>query len=228
MKTRTLTPSLPTFSILTLCSLFGACASNPNIARELDDSHLEKKGEFQGATIGLNEKKEVVIEQQTSADSELRKLAAKAYDLEVSLNSAVEQLSRCREELADPRLGGSGKVIDIPELDSLKPASQVKEEFGITKEGNLSFVRKEMFMDRLQGERKYVDVLQEQLKLTEKHSKNCSREMRQARVKNGLPAERYSGQGHYDNGRYIQTRRAEQNLDDAFAIASEEKHQAGK
>ncbi|NDD91193.1 hypothetical protein EBZ37_03815 [bacterium] len=198
------------------------CA-NPYKVKELDDSKLDKKGEIQGATIGINEKREVVIEQKTEADTELRKLAASAYDLEVKLAYANEDLERCREDLSDPRLGGSGKVIDIPEIDNLKPAAQIQEEFGVTKDGKLRFVRTEKFLDRLTGQRKYNETLREQLKLTEKHQKNCLRDMRAARVKNGLPGERYSGQGKYVSGKYMQTRRAEKTLDDAFAIASEEK-----
>jgi hypothetical protein len=213
--------------LLLIATVIGlsACA-NPHQVRELDDSKLEKKGEIQGAVIGLNENREVVIEQKSEADSELRKLGATAYDLEVKLTRAHEDLSRCREELSDPRLGGSGKVVEIPEIDQLRPSGEVKEEFGITKEGKLSFVRKEMFLDRLQGQRKYNDTLREQLKLMEKHQRDCARDMRSARVKNGLPGERYSGQGKYLNGRYVQTRRAEKNLDDAFAIASEESAKA--
>ncbi|MBU6376716.1 MAG: hypothetical protein KGQ59_12010 [Bdellovibrionales bacterium] len=201
--------------------IFG-CA-NPYKVKELDESKLDKKGEIQGATIGINENREVVIEQKTEADAELRKLAASAYDLEVKLAHSNDDLERCREELSDPRLGGSGKVIDIPEIDNLKPASQIQEEFGVTKDGKLRFVRTEKFLDRLTGQRKYNDTLREQLKLTEKHQKSCLRDMRAARVKAGLPGERYTGQGQYVNGAYVQTRRAEKSLDDAFAIASEEK-----
>lgn len=200
-----------------------ACSSNPyNKAKDLKEDKLEKKGEFQGATIGVTEERDVVIRQESTAESELRKLAAKAYDLEVQLTSDYELLVRCREELADPRLGGSGKVVDIPEIDNLKPVVEVKEEFGITQEGKLSFVKKELFGDRLVGERKYIDTLKEQSKLTSKHKQTCEREMRMARVKAGLPGERYKGKGSYQNGKYIQTRRAEQTLDDAFAIQSED------
>ena len=217
-------PSIhPLFRLTLLASalILTSCA-NPYKVKELDDSKLEKKGEFQGATIGVNEDREVVIEKKTEADSELRKLAAASYDLEVKLAHQHDELTRCREELADARLGGTGRMVEIPEIDQLKPATEVKEEFGITREGKLSFVRKEMFLDRLQGQRKYNENLSEQLRLTEKHARDCSRDMRAARVKAGLPGERYQGQGHYENGRYIQTRRAERNLDDAFAIASEE------
>jgi hypothetical protein len=210
---------------LAVSTMLSACA-NPYKVKELDDSKLEKKGEIQGAVIGVNENREVVIEQKSDADSELRKLAAASYDLEVKLTHSHEELSRCREDLSDPRLGGSGKIVEIPEIDQLKPAGEVKEEFGISKEGKLSFVRKEMFLDRLQGQRKYNDTLREQLKLMEKHQRDCAREMRAARVKAGLPGERYAGQGQYVNGRYLQTRRAEKSLDDAFAIASEESAKA--
>ncbi len=212
---------------LPAAALFVSCA-NPYKVRELKDSNLEKKGEYQGATIGLNGDREVVIEKRTEADSELRKLAASAYDLEVKLLHAHEELTRCREELSDPRLGGSGKIIEIPEIDDLKPTTAIQEEFGITSDGNLRFVRTEKFLDRLNSQRKYNDILREQLKLTEKHERNCLRDMRAARVKAGLPGERYAGQGKYLNGKYVQTRRAEKNLDDAFAIASEEAAKASQ
>ena len=221
-------PSIhPLFCLTLLASalVLPACA-NPYKVKELDDSKLEKKGEFQGATIGVNEDREVVIEKKTEADSELRTLAAASYDLEVKLAHQHDELTRCREELADPRLGGTGSMVEIPEIDQLKPASEVKEEFGITREGKLSFVRKEMFLDRLQGQRKYDENLRGQLRLTEKHARDCARDMRVARVKAGLPGERYQGQGRYENGRYVQTRRSEKNLDDAFAIASEEASKA--
>ncbi len=203
--------------------LLSSCSSNPyNKAKDLDEEKLEKKGEYKGATISVTENRDVVIREESTAESELRKLAAKAYELEVQLTSDYDLLVRCREELADPRLGGSGKVVEIPEIDNLKPVVEVKEEFGITREGKLSFVKKELFGDRLVGERKYIDTLKEQSKLTAKHKQTCEREMRVARVKAGLPGERYKGKGSYQGGKYIQTRRAEQNLDDAFAIQSEE------
>ena len=214
---------ISTLTALVAVSLLPACSSNPyNKAKDLSEDKMDKKGEYKGATIGVMENRDVVIRQESTAESELRKLAAQAYELEVQLASDHELLVRCREELADPRLGGSGKVVEIPEVDDLKPMVEVKEEFGITQDGKLSFVKKELFGDRLVGERKYIDTLKEQGKLTAKHKKTCDREMRVARVKAGLPGERYTGKGHYQNGKYIQTRRAEQNLDDAFAILSEE------
>jgi hypothetical protein len=217
MKKRS--PSLMVLALL----LVNACSSNPlNKAKDLNEEPLDKKGEFKGATIGVAENRDVVIRQESSAESELRKLAAEAYELELQLTSDFDALTRCREELADPRLGGSGKVVEIPEIEMIRPIGEVKEEFGITSEGKLSFVKKELFGDRVAGERKYIGTLKEQIKLTSKHKRTCDREMRQARVKAGLPGERYTGKGYYKNGKYIQTRRAEQNLDDAFAIQSEE------
>jgi hypothetical protein len=213
-----------TFYVGLLCSSLGiSCSSNPlNKAKDLKEDPIEKKGEYLGATIGVAENRDVVIRKESTAESELRKLAAQAYELEIQLTSEYTLLDRCREELADPRLGGTGKVIEIPEIDALRPLGEVKEEFGITSEGKLSFVRKELFGDHIVGERKYIAALKDQSKIVSKLKKNCEREMRVARVKAGLPGERYTGKGHYKNGKYIQTRRAEQNLDDAFAIQSEE------
>jgi hypothetical protein len=224
MKTSTFrTPTPALFLTLLAACWFAACSSNPlNKAKDLKEEPLEKKGEYKGATIGVTEDRDVVIRKESTAEDELRKLAAEAYELELQLTSDHDLLTRCREELADPRLGGNGKVVEIPEIEKLRPIGEVKEEFGITSEGKLSFVRKELFGDHVSGERKYIAALKDQIKHTSKHRKNCEREMRPARVKAGLPAERFSGKGHYKNGKYIQTRRSEQNLDDAFAIQSEE------
>ena len=82
------------FQVTALASalVLTSCA-NPYKVRELDDSKLEKKGEFQGATIGVHEDREVVIEKKTEADSELRKLAAASYDLEVKLAHQHDELT---------------------------------------------------------------------------------------------------------------------------------------
>ncbi len=222
-------PAAALATCLVATSLFAACSSNPlNKAKDLKEEPIEKKGEYKGATIGVTENRDVVIRKESTAEDELRKLAAEAYDLELQLTSDHDLLTRCREELADPRLGGNGKVVEIPEIETLRPIGEVKEEFGITSEGKLSFVRKELFGDHISGERKYVATLKDQIKHTSKHRKTCEREMRVARVKAGLPAERFTGKGYYKAGKYIQTRRSEQNLDDAFSIQSEEASAAQK
>ena len=218
-------------NLVRICSVFYAafcavlilsgCSSNPNKAKDLD-TKVDAKGAYHGEVIGLNDNKEVVIEKQQNADAELRELGWKQYDLEQKIHTDHESLTRCREELADPRLGGSGNMTEIPEIDTMKTVSQVKEELGITENGSLKLVKKEMYLDRLKAERDYVEALKQEQKTIDKFRSNCERDMKITRVKHGLPAERYAGKGYYKGGVYVQTRRAEHNLDDAFSIVSEE------
>lgn len=209
--------------VVIVCTAIHAagCATNPYKANEVE-TKIEPKGTFMGSTIGLNEKKEIVVQTETAADVELRETRWRTYDLERIIATAHEDLTRCREELADPRIGGNGQVVEIPEIDSMRSIASVKEELGITENGSLSIVRKEMFIDKLQQERKYEQALQATAKTLTKYRTQCEREMGYARVKHGLPSKRYVGQGYYEAGRYVQTRGAEHSLDDAFRIASSE------
>ncbi len=51
-------------------------------------------------------------------------------------------------------------------------------------------------------------------KTVEKHRVECDREMRQVRVKHGLPAQRYKAEGYFkSDGTWVETRPAEVTLD---------------
>jgi hypothetical protein len=210
--------------VLILTVFAASCASNPNKAKEIDTA-MEEKGQYQGSKIGMNEDKEVVVQTEKAVDQELREESWKAADLEAKLKSDHDLLTRCRDEVADPRLGGSGTVTEIPEIDNMKPTNEVREEMGITPSGELKFVKKEMFMERLQSVRKYKDHLESMIKLVKKSRADCEREMGAARVKAGLPAKRYQAKGFFKEGQYIKTRDAEHSLDDAFEIKAKESKQ---
>lgn len=213
--------SVSRFMPLLIVMGFTHCASNPNKAKDID-TKLDTKGNYQGSKIGLNENKEVVVQTETAADDELRQLSWRNYDLEKKIAASSDHLTRCRNEVADPRLGGSGQVTEIPEVDSLKPMSSVKEELGLTETGGLAVVKKEMYAEILKSQRKYEESLRLTSKTVEKAKNDCDREMGYVRVKHGLPAQRYAAKGYYQNGRYVQSRAPEHNLDEAFAIASKE------
>lgn len=215
------------FAPVSLILILSSCASNPNKAKDVD-TKLDQKGSYQGSKIGLNENKEVVVQTETAADDELRQLSWRNYDHEKKIAASTDQLSRCRNEIADPRLGGNGQVTEIPEVDSLKPMASVKEELGITESGNLAVIKKEMYAEMLKSHRKYEESLRLSSKTIEKAKSACEREMGYVRVKHGLPAQRYAAKGYYANGRYIQTRAPEHSLDEAFAIASKEAVKAKK
>lgn len=218
-KTRAWATILSSASILTLVS---ACSSNPYKVKEIDNP-IEKKGEYQGATVGLNDKKEAIVQSETAADVELKQTRWRTYDLEQKIASEHSLLTRCRTELADPRLGGTGNMVEIPEIDNMKGPDAVKEDMGITKDGALVVVKQEMFVDKLKTERKYEDSLRAMMKTIEKHRGNCEREMGYARGKAGLPSMRYPAKGEYgSDGTFHVIRKAEENLDDAFRIKAQE------
>lgn len=201
-------------SILTLMS---GCASSPYQAKEVD-TEIQPKGYIQNAVIGLNTKQEIVVQEETQVDIVLRKVRWENYDLERVAVDEHEHLSQCRSELADPRLGGSGVVQDLPEVDVPTP-SELKEELGLTKNGSLVIVKKEMFQDVLLRERALGKTLQSQGKLLKKYRMKCEQEMGVARVKHGLPANRIQAEGHYEGATYVMTRRPEHNLDEAFQLS---------
>ena len=197
------------------------CSSNPNKAREIDNK-IDAKGAVGGSTVGVDGNKEVVVQTETAADVELRELNWKIYDAERKIVSEREQLTRCRTELADPRLGGTGEMTEIPEIDEMKTPNAIKEEIGLTESGELKVVKKEMFGEKLAAQRKYMGALESATKTIAKFKGTCEREMGYARVKHGLPAQRYAAKGHHSGGTWVQQRAPERNLDDAFRIQSEE------
>ncbi len=203
-------------NILAILAL-GACSSSEEV-KEVD-TKLEKKGMVDGKEIGINDDDEAIIQENTNADDELRSLQWANSRLLEQLETDHHELKRCRSDLSDPRLGGSGNVRDLPEIDGMKPVTEVKEEFGKDEAGNLKVVKRESFQKRVTAEKRYQDTLKSMQKTVEKHRVECDREMRQVRVKHGLPAQRYKAEGYFkSDGTWVETRPAEVTLDDAFAI----------
>lgn len=198
------------------------CASDYE-AKEID-TKLEVKDTIDGSKVGLNDDDEVVIQTETDAADELRTQKWVNSKLEDELRHIYAELQQCREDLADPRLGGDGTLQEIPEIDTLKDVSDVKEEFGITEDGSLKIVKREYFTDHLKRERKYEKTLKSMTKVVNKHNESCQRRMGIARQRVGLPAERYKASGYFTNdGTWISSDKAENNLDDAFERAAKAK-----
>ncbi len=102
-----------------------------------------------GKEIGINDDDEAIIQENTNADDELRSLQWANSRLLEQLETDHHELKRCRSDLSDPRLGGSGNVRDLPEIDGMKPVTEVKEEFGKDEAGNLKVVKRESFQKRV-------------------------------------------------------------------------------
>lgn len=202
-----------------------SCASDDAV-KEVD-TKLDVKTRVDGKEIGVNDDDEAIIQEKTDAGDELRSLEWANTRLMERLETDYNELKRCREDVSDVRLGGSGDVSAIPEIDKMKNLTEVKEEFGMDEDGKLVVVKREKFKDKLTQEKKFQETLKTMQKAISQHRVECERRMRLARVKAGLPAQRYTAQGFFDNnGTWNETRKAEITLDDAFDIKKRETKQA--
>ena len=198
----------------------GACTHNKNEVKEIDTT-IDAKGSVDGGTVGIDKKGEAIIQNEASAQDELRRQQWANSQLEADLGNQHFELRRCRRDLADPRLGGSGEPTSIPDVDNMKDTTATREEFGLDAGGALKVVKREYFLERLEKERKYETTLRSMAKLVKDHLEKCQTHMAVARRQTGLPSERYRSEGYFtNNGTWVETKKAEQSLDDAFERAA--------
>jgi len=170
-------------------SLVG-CATTQYEVKKLENQKFEIKGGTADGKIGINEKNQVVIKKERSADYELRVQELANTHLQDRAVRGMHMLKLCRSDLADPRLGGTGEISPISAVDDLHSLPAIREEMGLDKDGNLNIVSEEFFEERLQAERKYGKALDGIIKVTEKHTLSCENDLRKARLRAGLPAEK--------------------------------------
>lgn len=209
--------------ILILIALMVLVGCSGNKVKEVD-TDLVVKGTSSLGDIGITNDKMVVIQKKTNADDELRRQQWTNNKLEDQVRIEWLVLKSCREDMADPRLGGNGEITTMLEIDNMKQPVEIKEEFGLTKDGSLQFVAKEDFLKRIQAERSYEETLNKMLKTITSTKEVCERKMGIARMKAGLPSQRIQGVAIVNAQGKIEKviRKNENSLDDAFEIVKEE------
>ena len=203
-----------------LCSVvFGFGCANQNEVKEIDTS-LEVKGSVNDNSMGIDEQDQMVLQEEVHADQELKSQIWVNNKLLEDLSHERHQLQRCRDDLADPRLGGRGLAHEVPEIDNAI-AKIDQERIGLDKDGNYKVVRRQSFVERLKWERKRADGMRSMHKVIKKMRRECEQKMRFARIRHGLPPSRYEPRGHFaEDGSWVMTQKGEQSLDDAFEIAA--------
>lgn len=204
-------------SLSILLFLFG-CSTNPNVVKNVDNS-MEVFGSIGERKIGLDDKRQIIIQKETSAESELKVQELENYETERKLNLTYEELSQCRQEVSDPRLNGDGKMKSIPEIDDMRTIPEVKEEIGLTKTHELRVVKREFYLERLKLERQYQNTMVNMNKTISRFNRECQAELKFARAKVGLPANRREARGHFEGGDWVREVAAEKTLDDSFRSA---------
>lgn len=199
-----------------------ACRSKENVVKDVDTKLESSHGSTSTGELGTNKDGQAVIQSKTSAAAELSIQEHVNEKLLADLEGERHMLKLCRRDLADTRLGGNGEIAAIPEVDSLRTPDSATEEFGKDEKGRLVVVRRTMYNDKLKAEREFEASIRQVSKVVKKHRRECDDKMAAARVKQGLPANRYVAKGHFVNGQWIETRKAENSLDDAFDILQKE------
>lgn len=199
-------------------TLFG-CSSNK--VKEVD-TKLESTQNLSGdQTIGVNSDHVAIIQKETAANDKVRVVKWEIYGAEQKLHSEVDQLKECRTYLADTRLGGNAAVDKIPAVDG-KAEIEWTQKFGMVN-GQLKFIETQDLLQAVSAGQAYLTSLNTLLPVVVDARETCELKLGAARVAHGLPAEKYTAQGHYGpEGSFIVDRKAEHNLDDAFRIRGAE------
>ena len=206
-----------------LLATFGLsfCSHDEYVMRRID-TDLHRDSALGREDIGTDRDKRLIIQEELSLKENLEEQQWRNESLETELRSLFTKLEDCHTYLIDPRLGGNSESFDLPKMDLASSRSK-REEIGYDHSGKYKVVRKEYYLDRIRDEEtkeRQIGKMTETLKST---YKRCKARLLEARVRHGLPGEKYqavTGKDH--DGRLVILRRAERNLDDAFEFMREE------
>jgi hypothetical protein len=198
------------------------CASKKFGDQQLQ-TQLDTTDNKKSEKLGFDKERNLVIQDKSTANDELITQQHVNEELQSKLQHEFLTLKRCRTETADVRLGGTGEIAALPEIDGIKNDPTFKESVGIDENGDLVFVRQENFEDRFKAEKQMEKSIRRLTKVVITNREQCEMRMRRLRVEHGLPAERSPAITRMDGGQLIIVRPAERNLDDAFQFANEGK-----
>lgn len=197
--------------------LMAFCTHNENIVKPVD-THLQKQDAIGEEDIGVTRDKELIIQKKQTLSRVLEEQIWRNKAILDSLESFSFKLDDCYTYLIDPRLGGNSEVFEMPQLDPIVE-NPMREEIGYDSYGEYKVVHKEYYQGRLKTERAKELSLKKMEKVLAKSYKSCKALLIEARLRYGLPGEKYpavTGKNRF--GRLIILRKAEKNLDDAFEI----------
>jgi len=178
--------------ILMLCvSMATGCASNPNVVKYID-TDIQTKGQVDNKTIGINGSNEVIIQEEVAADAELQRLDFENSNLYDKTKSLVRNITICRTDLADTRLGGSGELPMERSFDVEPTIEKYKEEIGLDSTGNLKVVKKSYYIEKRNAEKRLNEKLTYLFKKISRQVDECQWELANACRKAGLPSDCYS------------------------------------
>jgi hypothetical protein len=207
--------------------VLASCASNEETVKTVN-TDLKVKGQVGSAKLGLDADNVAILQEEKQAQDELNIQEAVNMRLKDDANHYHGELKECLTYLADKRLGGNGKIPELPDIDNLQSETETTEEFGQTKDGSLKVVRKTSFIQKLKNARSYDKSLRAMIKVLSKQNDQCQMNLEVARNKAGLPGKKTQAQGYFnEKGKWVETKKGESSLDDAFEIQADNASKAG-
>lgn len=183
----------------------GACASKDKA--EEQDTRLEKSQTVNGNTVGLDKDGKVLVQTKVFLAESLRGLEKEVYAMENDVYGNEKYGTRglqgvnkdCEKKLADPRIGGSGKLKPMATSDRVTE-SEEDLKFVIDEKGNLVGVTEEKLRDRIERFRGYKKVLASRKAELTAEIDICEQKHREALIANGLSPEDGEGKGEWVTG----------------------------
>jgi hypothetical protein len=209
--------------VMILIALLSGCTT-PGQVHDLETDDFQRKGGAQDGQIGINGSNQVVIRENKAADDELAVTDLVNTHLRDNVEHDLADLKNCENQLNDPRLGGSGRVTQSPDIEKLKSVPEIREDMGLDESGDLRVVQEQSFDERLKAERKFSETLKKMDKVAKQQNEECQAQLVIVREQHGLQGSPYKASGYFTgDGTWVETQHGEQSLDDAFAISAKAK-----
>ena len=138
-----------TVMILNSTQYTGCQTAGPTGPKELDLS-LQVKGQVGESKLGLKNG-EVILQEESDAADELRIQEYVNANLFEKLSRDHYDLKQCIRALSLP----TGHLGQVPSLDGLKTDPTRSEEFGLSKDGSLTVVKRGLYSERLVAARQF-------------------------------------------------------------------------
>jgi len=169
------------------------------------------------ASIQLADKNEIIMKKEMGLTEILEIEKFKKEKNLSEVNFLLYSLNDCRKYLMDPRLGGASEVSDIPQINMPENEEEGRKELIKNAEGELKIRVTEKYSQILAREKSQNKFLNKRKEIIKKVLNRCKARFSEARVRIGLPAEKYPAKlERTATGSITIIRRAEKNLDDAF------------
>jgi len=174
-------------TLICLFVMLTGCVSNPNKVKYVD-TNMERKGQADGQMIGINDKQEIIVQNETHADVELQRMEDEILTLNDQIAGLVRRNYMCRKDLADSRLGGSGELPSERDFNVEATLEKYQEEVGLDDNQNLKIVKKSYYLEKRAASKRLVEKLTALKKSLTRQCEACTWEMSEAWRRVGLPS----------------------------------------